>query len=32
MSLNGFKHGSRKTADLRQIRNIGVDLDFINWD
>ena len=28
VSLNGFKHGSRKTADLRQIRNIGVDLDF----
>ncbi|MDM8365989.1 AsnC family protein [Bacillus thuringiensis] len=28
VSLNAFRHGSRKTADLRQIRNIGVDLDF----
>ncbi|PGS83951.1 replication protein [Bacillus cereus] len=28
ISLNAFVHGSRKTADLRQIRNIGVDLDF----
>lgn len=28
VSLNAFLHGSRKTADLRQIRNIGVDLDF----
>ncbi|QDZ76643.1 AsnC family protein [Bacillus cereus] len=28
VSLNAFIHGSRKTADLRQIRNIGVDLDF----
>ncbi|MEH7150267.1 replication protein [Bacillus thuringiensis] len=28
VSLNAFHHGSRKTADLRQIRNIGVDLDF----
>ncbi|EOQ05348.1 hypothetical protein [Bacillus cereus] len=28
ISLNAFVHGSRKTSDLRQIRNIGVDLDF----
>ncbi|HHB1925744.1 TPA: AsnC family protein [Bacillus cereus] len=28
LSLNAFEHGSRKTADLKQIRNIGVDLDF----
>ncbi|PFT89352.1 replication protein [Bacillus thuringiensis] len=28
VSLNAFLHGSRKTSDLRQIRNIGVDLDF----
>ncbi|MGQ0517878.1 hypothetical protein ACT453_49730, partial [Bacillus sp. D-CC] len=28
VSLNAFRHGSRKTSDLRQIRNIGVDLDF----
>jgi len=28
LSLNAFVHGSRKTSDLRQIRNIGVDLDF----
>ncbi|MBG9508340.1 replication protein [Bacillus thuringiensis] len=28
VSLNAFNHGSRKTSDLRQIRNIGVDLDF----
>ncbi|MHB0802077.1 AsnC family protein [Bacillus thuringiensis] len=28
LSLNAFHHGSRKTADLKQIRNIGVDLDF----
>ncbi|MEW4153011.1 AsnC family protein [Bacillus thuringiensis] len=28
VSLNAFRHGSRKTFDLRQIRNIGVDLDF----
>ncbi|PGC93928.1 replication protein [Bacillus toyonensis] len=28
VSLNAFHHGSRKTSDLRQIRNIGVDLDF----
>ncbi|OQR53431.1 AsnC family protein, partial [Bacillus sp. CDB3] len=28
LSLNAFDHGSRKTSDLKQIRNIGVDLDF----
>ena len=28
LSLNAFVHGSRRTSDLRQIRNIGVDLDF----
>ncbi|HDR8076521.1 TPA: AsnC family protein [Bacillus cereus] len=28
LSLNAFEHGSRKTVDLKQIRNIGVDLDF----
>ncbi|MGQ3740944.1 AsnC family protein, partial [Bacillus sp. Fil] len=28
VSLNAFLHGSRKTSDLRQIRNVGVDLDF----
>lgn len=28
LSLNAFEHGSRKTTNLKQIRNIGVDLDF----
>ncbi|UWJ21250.1 AsnC family protein [Bacillus cereus] len=28
LSLNAFTHGSRKSSDLKQIRNIGVDLDF----
>ncbi|WP_448163670.1 AsnC family protein [Bacillus mobilis] len=27
LSLNAFTHGSRKSSDLRQIRNVGVDLD-----
>lgn len=27
LSLNAFEYGSRKTKDLKQIRNIGVDID-----
>lgn len=27
LSLNAFAHGSRKSSDLKQIRNVGVDLD-----
>lgn len=27
LSLNAFEHGSRKTDKLKQIRNIGVDID-----
>jgi hypothetical protein len=27
ISLNGFTFGSRKTGELKQIRNIGIDLD-----
>lgn len=27
ISLNGFTFGSRKSADLKQIRNIGIDID-----
>lgn len=27
LSLNAFKHGSRTAKDLKQIRNIGVDVD-----
>ncbi|PER25385.1 replication protein [Bacillus cereus] len=32
LSLNSFTFGSRKAADLKQIRNIGVDLDFYKLD
>lgn len=32
MSLNAFTFGSRKTADLKQIRNIGIDLDQYKLD
>ncbi|MBJ8031065.1 AsnC family protein [Bacillus cereus group sp. N21] len=32
LSLNSFTFGSRKAVDLRQIRNIGVDLDFYKLD
>ncbi|MCS1352791.1 AsnC family protein [Mechercharimyces sp. CAU 1602] len=30
LSLNAFSFGSRKESDLRQIRNIGLDLDIYN--
>lgn len=32
LSLNSFTFGSRKATDLKQIRNIGVDLDFYKLD
>ncbi|MES5957516.1 AsnC family protein [Bacillus fungorum] len=32
LSLNSFVFGSRKATDLKQIRNIGVDLDFYKLD
>ncbi|OUB06178.1 replication protein, partial [[Bacillus thuringiensis] serovar konkukian] len=32
LSLNSFVFGSRKATDLKQIRNIGVDLDFYKVD
>ncbi|WOA61011.1 AsnC family protein [Bacillus mycoides] len=32
LSLNSFTLGSRKATDLKQIRNIGVDLDFYKLD
>ena len=32
ISLNAFEFGSRRTGDLKQIRNIGIDLDQYKYD